>query len=255
MSGISKQLVTFFCVATLLGNPAFSQQAIPAPESAIQQVPIVASGQPATTVVAVPEQVITPPIQEPVPPSVAVTPAVVEQAPVKDVAALQELTTRKNVSLQQAQDVAPTGRPLSPEDKKLLNDSSILVKETCQKRFDYYASQKAARRGYSVVVALVGSVAGAIVAPAILAGGGSAVAAAAFSGLAGATNTAQKVVAEQGITVEASQASSTKVREGVQKALDDYVTAFAGNDAPDIKLQKMQAALMRADNACFLGEY
>lgn len=234
-------------LAILCHSAAFSQElqpiqpVTPSTEAPVQQPP-----QGSTVAVAVAAPTSSPNKTTPEQPKISTN----------DSANLDAINAQKNSALSSALLTSVSNGTISEEALQKLNDASQRVKNTCAERFRYYAKQRNERAAWSVTTALVGSLAGGVIAPAILAGGGSKVAAAAFSGLSGATNTAQKMVADQGYTVEASQVSSGKVREGVQQALSEYRQAYVNSTlAPQDRLVQMKAALMKADDACFLGEY
>lgn len=178
-------------------------------------------------------------------------------AAVVDIPALDKLTSEKNTALQTALAIKPPEeqQEINPEELKALTDALLKVKVTCQRKFDDFRHERNQRAGLSVWIAIAGTIAGAVVAPAILAGAGSKVAASVFSGISGGTNSAQKVIGEQGLTADAPRAASAQVREQVQKALNEYVEAYQSDVTAAKKIRKMQGALMKADNACFLGEY
>ena len=114
----------------------------------------------------------------------------------------------------------------------------------CKAAFSTLESTASTLRWTSFGIAMVGTVAGAIVAPALAVTAPTANAAwtAGFSGLSGATNTAQNVLKERDLTPE----YNLKIRDEMRSKWDAALLEYYAADSP----QKRVMALQKATAAC-----
>lgn len=98
------------------------------------------------------------------------------------------------------EEVAAIALPSSSDSNDELNRAFSQVNAKCAGVLIALDRRAAGRRRTFITVAIIGALAGSVVAPAIIAGNGSKAASSIFSGLAGVGNTTQQLFGEQGYT-------------------------------------------------------
>lgn len=237
-------------LAAMNGGTAFAQAEPAAPRvEALPAAPVPASGAVATPTVTPPP--VTPStttsstaLSNPSPATTSGT-----STPAVSFAELQLKTS----ALAAVATTSTVNNDIPADAQQKLDNAYLLVKDICTKTLASLSGDAKERARYSVWIALTGALAGSVIAPGILSGGGSKVTAALFSGVSGVANTAQTVVAEQGLTAQSSRTSREKVVTAVRAALSEYGAAMKDTNADaSTRLMRMKAALFLADMECFL---
>lgn len=137
--------------------------------------------------------------------------------------------------------------PSSAETVQMdLDKNYLTVLGICQGVLSGYESQAAWMRWGSFTIAMVGTVAGAVVVPALSAATTiNKVAVAAVGGLAGAANSAQNALNTLGLTAADVLATRTSIQQQFMSALNDYFKYRPAND-----YNNAETALERAQAAC-----
>lgn len=113
----------------------------------------------------------------------------------------------------------------------------------CNRVFSGFENQANKFRWTSFGIAMVGTVAGAVIVPSLAASGAEAnkAAIAAWGGLSGAANSAQNILGQQGLSAQESVKTREQIRGKFDSALSDYFTA-TDDDARIKALQKAAVA-------------
>lgn len=117
----------------------------------------------------------------------------------------------------------------------------------CNKIFSRFERTANTFRWTSFGIAMVGTIAGAVIVPALTAANAAAfkVTIAAFGGLSGAANAAQGTLTQQGLTAEETIKARDQLRSDFKGAMNDY---FKAKDEGD--KDKQEVGLERAAVAC-----
>jgi uncharacterized protein YcfJ len=132
------------------------------------------------------------------------------------------------------------------------------VLKECKDQLLKFESKGDERRQWSLFLAMSGAVAGAVIGPAVLAGGGSKVAGAIFSGYSGFSNTAQQSLLTYDMTRQESISDREGVRTNAIKALQGYAQLLGQGPSSTHKAGREQYAnqlngkLVEAEISCAL---
>jgi hypothetical protein len=135
-----------------------------------------------------------------------------------------------------------------PEKRKALSTALdqdfASTMAACNQVFVGFERQANSFRWTAFWIAMVGTVAGAIVVPALTAAGAEAhkIAIAAVGGLAGAANSAQGVLNDQGLSAAETVKARDDLRKSFNDALHDYLTAGSDDTKRKTSLEAAAAA-------------
>ena len=126
-----------------------------------------------------------------------------------------------------------------------IDDDFVQVLNTCQPVFTGYEHEAQSYRWISFGIAMVGTIAGSIVVPALSAATNvDKTAVAAVGGLSGAANSAQNVLNSQNLTAASELQIRSSIQQQFSAALNDYYAARSKNDANGaiVALEKAHAS-------------
>ncbi|BDC46019.1 hypothetical protein [Paraburkholderia terrae] len=127
-------------------------------------------------------------------------------------------------------------------DDSLSTDFAKTLEE-CKKVFTNYENQANALRWTSFGIAMVGTVAGAVIVPALAVSAAAHKAAiAAWGGLSGAANSAQNVLNQEGLSAQELVKTREAIRARFEDALKEYFDPKSTEDLRITALQKAAAA-------------